>query len=143
MDWSGLIYPILAAVASLLVGYIGALKTVVPRMIETRLAERETKIREAAEAKAYERTRSAFREDKTFDMLDETLKWLKGQTEAQLEQNRIFADSIARLAKNIQQNTDITRLLAQQSAQVEDRLRDIEMELDRQFNGRRTKKDES
>ena len=98
MDWNAVIIPIITSVASLIIGFFGAIKGVLPRIIEQRLTERdeereaerterEAKIREQAERAAYDRNRQATREDRTLEMLHDTLEWLKEQSEKDRTEN--------------------------------------------------------
>lgn len=96
-------------------------KVLLPRFVEAKL-----------KADEYERLRSAFREDKTFDMLTETLEYLKEIHEAEREEMREgraqqaeLIKSINRIAANVDQHTGIIRLLVQQVTVFDDQLREI------------------
>jgi hypothetical protein len=85
MDWQPIINMIVAAAGSLILGYVAAVKGALPKMLDLKVAkreaelkaerdQREAKIREEAEAAAYERNRRATREDLTFDLLKASIE---------------------------------------------------------------------
>ena len=94
MDINLVIGPVIAALVGLLVGWAGALKNAAPRLIESKLKEREAQIMEAAEKAAYERNRKATQEDRTFEMLHDTLEFIQDRTVKDFDyrKERIAAD---------------------------------------------------
>lgn len=94
--------------------------------ILTRTSEAKLK---AAE---YERMRESFHEDKTFELLEDTLKFLREDrkasredAKAQLKQNQEMFKGISKLAASVDQLSGIVRILSQNSAKTDDRLGDI------------------
>lgn len=77
MDLNVFMGPIVASLVAFLAGWAGALKNAAPRLIESKLKEREAQIMEAAEKAAYERNRKATHEDRTFEMLHDTLEFIQ------------------------------------------------------------------
>lgn len=74
----------------------------------------------------YERVRQSWREDTIFDLLKSTLEWLQESFEKQYVQNEKIIDTVREHGHRLAQNTDILRILSQQSASVNDRLREVE-----------------
>lgn len=94
---------------------------------------------EQGERSDYERARQTWREDNTFDMLKSTLEWLQETSERQLaenakqrRQNQELINVVTEHSRRLAQNTDILRILSQQSAQVEDRLRHVEYVIEKE-----------
>lgn len=77
-----------------------------------------------------------FVSNKIADTLGSTLEWLKGEAEENRKETakrydviQVLSESVARLAQTIGKNTDMIRILAQNSAQIVDRLEDVEKEI--------------
>lgn len=84
-------------------------------------------------ASEYQRERAARREDKSFEMLEVTLEHLRDGNEqdreesrAHREQLRLLTEHISKMTHAIGRNTDILRILSQNTAKVDDRLSDLE-----------------
>ncbi len=84
-------------------------------------------------ASEYQRDRAAWREDKSFEMLEITLEHLREGNEqdreesrAHREQLRLLTEHISKMTHAIGRNTDILRILSQNTAKVDDRLSDLE-----------------
>jgi chromosome segregation ATPase len=97
-------------------------KVILPRFVDAKI-----------KADEYERARSAFREDKTFEMLEDTLEhWKTSHGEDRrdaLATQKLQTDLIAtisQLAANIDRQTDTIRILTQQINIFNDRLQDVE-----------------
>lgn len=104
MDLNIIISSLITGIATLILGYFGAVKAALPKMIESRLTERETKIREEAEASAYERNRKATHEDRTFEMLHDMMEFIQERIEKedhyrerQLEEFKHLVESLREL----------------------------------------------
>ena len=132
----------LLAIGTAIVGLIGAitlaLRAWLPGYLETVKQRAIDEHKAEIEAAAYERNREAFLQDKTFDMLEGTLEWLrqehdKDRLEAQQERDlqRQLIATMETLGRSISRNTDIIRILAQGSAKLDDRLGVIEARLQR------------
>ncbi len=97
-------------------------KVILPRFVDAKI-----------KADEYERARAAFREDKTFEMLEDTLEhWKTSHTEDRQDalnsrnlQNDLIT-AISKMAANIDRQTDTIRILTQQVSLFNDRLQDIE-----------------
>lgn len=97
-------------------------KVVLPRFVDAKI-----------KADEYERARAAFREDKTFEMLEDTLEhWKVAHGEDRQDalnsrnlQNDLIA-AISKMTANIDRQTDTIRILTQQINLQNDRLQDIE-----------------
>lgn len=89
-----------------------------------------TKTSEAKlKAAEYERMRESFHEDKTFELLEDTLKFLREDrkasredAKAQLKQNQEMFKGISRQAASIDQLAALVRILSQNSANHDDKL---------------------
>lgn len=80
----------------------------------------------------YERMNKSFHQDKTFELFEDTLTFLREDRKAsredaqnQLEQNREMFKAITRLTATVEQLAGVTRILSQNSAKHDDRLGDI------------------
>ena len=89
---------------------------------------REQEIR----AVEYERMRESFHQDKTFELFEDTLKFLREDRKAsredaqtQLKQNGEMFKAITRLTASVEQLAGVTRILSQHSAKHDDRLGDV------------------
>ena len=96
--------------------------------VEAARHEREQETR----AVEYERMRESFHQDKTFELFEDTLKFLREDRKAsredaktQLKQNGEMFKAITKLTASVEQLTGVTRILSQYSAKHDDRLGDI------------------
>lgn len=104
-------------------------KVILPRLVDAKLKTLDAQLK----AEDYNRVRFAFREDKTFEMLEDTLEhWKVAHTEerqeaiaAQKQQTALITE-IGRLAANVNRQTDMIRILVQQVSVFNDRIRTIE-----------------
>lgn len=131
-DWT----PIIVQLAIFIAAGTYLAKKIVPSLTESKIEESGKILAEKLSESSYERARGAFREDFALDTLGSTLKWLKGEAEKNREETakrydiiQALSENIARLAQTIGKNTDMIRILAQNSAQITDRLEDVEKEL--------------
>ena len=152
MDWNIVTSSIITGIITLILGYFGALKAAFPKLIEQRIterdkereserAEREAKIREEAEKSAYERNRKATHEDRTFEMLHDTLEFIQERIEkddkfrqSQLEQFAILVKSVSDLGIRYHNLYSQQQITNQQLALITDGLKDIRYSID---NGRK------
>lgn len=97
-------------------------KVLLPRLVDAKL-----------QAEEYERVRMAFREDKTFEMLEDTLEhWKSSHAEERKEtiatwnlQTELI-QSINNIAASVDKQTNTIRILVQQVAGFDERLSNIE-----------------
>ncbi len=105
-------------------------KVILPRFVDAKI-----------KADEYERARAAFREDKTFEMLEDTLEhWKTAHTEDRQDalnsrnlQNDMIA-TISKMSANIDRLADTIRILTQQVSLFNDRLQDIEGKIEVKAN---------
>lgn len=128
-DWT----PIVIEIAVLVAVITFLIKKMLPDFVKSKIEESEKTLAEKLSESSYERARGAFREDFAFDTLGSTLKWLKGEAEENRKETirrydiiQELGKSISNLAQTIGKNTDMIRILAQNSAQIVDRLEDVE-----------------
>ncbi len=118
-------------------GGIGAVwavfRVILPRYVDAKIKANERLIESKLKAEEYERVRMAFREDKTFEMLEDTLAhWKASHDEERQEasdarsQQTELIQPINKIAANVDRQTDIIRILVQQVTVFDDRLRTIE-----------------
>ena len=88
---------------------------------------------ERHEQRDHLRRRAEYRENKQYEILEGTLDWMKQESQKdreeaakQRKQNAGMLEAINRNTTTVSQNTEIIRILAMNSAQVEDRLRSLE-----------------
>ncbi len=131
-DWT----PIIVEIAVLLAAGTFLIKKMLPDFVKSKIEESEKTLTEKLSKSEYERARGAFREDFTFDTLGSTLEWLKGEAEENRKETvrrydviQALGKSISKLAQTIGKNTDMIRILAQNSAQIVDRLENVEREV--------------
>ncbi len=108
-------------------------KVILPRYVDAKIKADERLVNAKITADEYERVRMAFREDKTFEMLEDTLAhWKTSHDEEREEaieargQQTELIQSINKIATNVDRQTDIIRILVQQVSVFDDRLRTIE-----------------
>lgn len=131
-DWT----PIIVEVAILIAAITLLVKKVLPDFVSNKIKESEKTLAEKLSESEYDRARATFREDFAADTLGSTLEWLKGEAEENRKETakrydviQVLSESVARLAQTIGKNTDMIRILAQNSAQIVDRLEDVEKEI--------------
>lgn len=115
-------------------GFIAALsKTIIPRIVDARIAEQSSRTNAEIEAASYERARETFRQDTTFELLKETLAYLLKELESDREEAKEARDqqaelikAINRVAANVDQFTQVQRLIVQNLTKFDDRLERIE-----------------
>jgi hypothetical protein len=97
-------------------------KIILPRFVDAKIKGDE-----------YERARAAFREDKTFEMLEDTLEhWKTAHSEDRqdaIASRKILTElitTISQMAANVDRQTDTIRILTQQISLSNERLVDIE-----------------
>lgn len=112
------------------------LKTVVPRMVDAKIDTDTLVTRSKIEAESYERARETFKQDTTFELLKETLNYLLKELEADREeakesrkQQSELIHAIERVARNVDQNTQILRMVVQTLSVHGDRLEKMERKL--------------
>lgn len=117
-------------------GGIGAVwtlfKVILPRFVDAKI-----------KADEYERARAAFREDKTFEMLEDTLEhWKSAHSEDRqdaIASHKLLTELIAtigQMAANVDRQTDTIRILTQQISLSNDRLQNIEEKIVDETNRR-------
>jgi len=152
MDWNVVTGSLITGIITLILGYFGALKAAFPKLIEQRIVERdkereagrierEAKIREEAEKSAYERNRKATHEDRTFEMLHDTMEFIQERIEkddkfreAQLEQFTKLVQSVSDLGIRYHNLYSTQTITNQHLALLTDELKDIRYSID---NGRK------
>jgi len=124
---------VIAAIVGLIGAVTLALKSWLPKYLEAWRQKQIESYRAEIEAEAYERNRTAFREDKFFDGMENTLEWLKQERENDREESRQERElqhnliaTVDKLANHIGRLTDIQRILAQNAAKIDDRLAHLE-----------------
>jgi CRISPR/Cas system CSM-associated protein Csm2 small subunit len=134
MDWTPVLNAIIAALVTTISAAAVWLKVIVPRIVESRLKEREADILERAESNAYERNRKATHEDRTFEMLHDTLEFIQDRItkddeyrERQLDQFTKLVEGLQELGFKYHNLAGNQTLTNQYLAVVSDELKDIKL----------------
>lgn len=126
---------VLGALATLITA-VAVVVRKTPQYINTYVQAKFKEHEDELAAKAYERNRTAFREDLTFDMLKDMLEWLKNEHERDRHEaqedravQRKIIEAVNNLAAHLGRNTDVSRILAQNEARAADELGDLKREV--------------
>ena len=108
-------------------------KMVIPKIVDSKINNASLVTKSKMEAEAYSRARETFKQDTTFELLKETLAYLLKELEADREeakesrkQQAELIQSINRIALNVDQNTQVQRMVVQTLSKFDDRLEHVE-----------------
>lgn len=101
MDLNGLWQEIPTALVTLIAVVTVMVKTIVPRIVESRVKEREARTMEKAEQAAYERNRQTTREDKTFEILYDAIEFIQERITKDNEYRERQLEEFAKLVESV------------------------------------------